>query len=403
MAALCLQFTAFLPFCGAKYIPGEKRVLKVSAYYSPQPGQRFYMRGSYEADIRLNGRGTNGADGTQVYIGMLAAPTSYPFGTRIRIPGLGVGEVHDRGGAIRSHGSYDRIDVWMGRGEEGLARALNWGMRVVDGEVYFIAHQAEPGLSFSWLSTTLPQSTINRLTARSFVDPNVFTKPITPRSSKADISELQEALRMFGYYHGAVDGEYNDNLSNAVLTFQLFEGVIPNENSAGAGYFGPKTREALKTKTENFNSKIVKEQKRVSDNIAMLNSGLGKRSRGDDVKNVQQMLWELGYYKGEFHGDYNSETIDAVFRFQKDYDVIQNDWESGAGYFGKKTYTALVAAMDERLEKIKKYPLEMQIWVPAKIILPELVDLDIKSDPFRFSHLPFEIRSDMESITTGTQ
>ena len=68
---------------------------------------------------------------------MLAAPKTYPFGTRVMIPGLGVGEVHDRGGAILARKGYDRIDVWMGRGEEGLSRALNWGARLVEGEVYF--------------------------------------------------------------------------------------------------------------------------------------------------------------------------------------------------------------------------------------------------------------------------
>ena len=33
----------------------------VTAYYSPLPGQSFYLKGNYEAEIRLNGNGTNGA------------------------------------------------------------------------------------------------------------------------------------------------------------------------------------------------------------------------------------------------------------------------------------------------------------------------------------------------------
>ena len=47
------------------------------------PGQSRYLRGSYEKDIRLNGRGVAGADGTGVYDGMLAAPKTYAFGTKI--------------------------------------------------------------------------------------------------------------------------------------------------------------------------------------------------------------------------------------------------------------------------------------------------------------------------------
>ena len=48
----------------------------------------------------LNGRGTNGASGTPVFAGMIAAPKSYDYGTQIFFEGLGLGTVADRGGAI---------------------------------------------------------------------------------------------------------------------------------------------------------------------------------------------------------------------------------------------------------------------------------------------------------------
>lgn len=37
----------------------EQRTFVVTAYYSPIPNQEKYLRGSYEADIRLNGNGTH--------------------------------------------------------------------------------------------------------------------------------------------------------------------------------------------------------------------------------------------------------------------------------------------------------------------------------------------------------
>jgi len=390
LAVVLLPLLALIPKANAQ-VPGEKRMIMVSAYYSPLPNQSFYMRGSYEADKRLNGNGTNGADGTSVYVGMLAAPRTYPFGTRIRIPGLGVGEVHDRGGAIKARANYDRIDVWMGYGEEGLSRALNWGMRLVEGEVFWKAYQVEPGFSFSWVNDQLPGGTLNRLKAKTLINPQVFTKPITKTSSKTSIRELQEALRLFGYYHGAVDGVYDDETRKAVLTFQLDEGVIPNAYAVGAGYFGPKTRKALKTKSENFNSRVLKEQKRLRDNVQALTVGLGKKSHGDEVYKVQQMLWELGYYRGALNGDYNAVTIDAVLEFQKDHGVVQNAWELGAGYFGKRTHQALVAAVDQRAEKIAKYPVAMQIWVPARIDLPKLTQLNIDA-PLIKNPLSFDLK-----------
>ncbi|MBU0668223.1 hypothetical protein KJ951_03160, partial [Patescibacteria group bacterium] len=46
------------------------RTYIISAYYSPLPGQLKYVTGSYQGDIRLNGGGVHGADGTPVYPGM---------------------------------------------------------------------------------------------------------------------------------------------------------------------------------------------------------------------------------------------------------------------------------------------------------------------------------------------
>jgi peptidoglycan hydrolase-like protein with peptidoglycan-binding domain/3D (Asp-Asp-Asp) domain-containing protein len=387
-----LQLLSFVP--GAKAdvaMEGAHKMLMVSAYYSPLPAQRFYMRGSYEADLRLNGYGIHGADRTPVQIGMLAAPKSYAFGTEVRIPGLGIGEVHDRGGAIYSNRSYDRIDVWMGSGEEGLARALNWGMRLVEGEV-LEPDSVEPQFDFSWVSSELPKDTLNRLMARTMLNPEVFAKPITRTSPTADISDLQEALRMFGYYHGAVTGTYDADTRQAVMVFQIAEGVLISEQSMGAGNLGQKTLKTLKTKIENFNSTVLKEQNRLRENLSALSVGLGKKDEGDKVYRMQQMMWELGYYKGELNGKYDSSTTTAVFDFQKANGIVQSDWQQGAGFYGKKTHEALVAAIDQKIEKLMKYPAEMQVWVPSEVDLPKLGNLTLGNSDLPHSDLGFDLK-----------
>ena len=60
----------------------------VTAYYSPLPDQSFYFKWNYNAELRLNGNGTNGASWTPVFTGMIAAPKSYDFGTNIFFRGL---------------------------------------------------------------------------------------------------------------------------------------------------------------------------------------------------------------------------------------------------------------------------------------------------------------------------
>jgi peptidoglycan hydrolase-like protein with peptidoglycan-binding domain/3D (Asp-Asp-Asp) domain-containing protein len=392
-ALAALQFLSLVPAARASIATqGNRKMLMVSAYYSPLPAQRFYMRGSFEADKKLNGNGTNGADGTQVYVGMLAAPKSYPFGTQVVVPGLGVGVVHDRGGAILAKRGYDRIDVWMGSGEEGLGRALNWGMRLVEGEVYFNPGHVESTLDFTWLPTQLPKDTLNRLMARTMLNPTVFSQPITKASPKASISDLQEALRMFGYYHGEVSGEYNADTRKAVTVFQISEGILQNEKALGAGNLGPKTLATLKSKIENFNSTVLKEQARLKDNLSELSVGLGKKDDGDKVYRMQQMMWELGYYKGELSGKYDGTTMAAVFEFQKDNNIVQNDWDQGAGFYGKRTHEALVAAVDQKIEKLMKYPSEMQVWIPSEVELPNIGNLTLGDSNISRSALGFDLK-----------
>ena len=103
-----LIFAHFTPYLVFAFTPSfaddipeyEETYLVATAYYSPLPGQKYYLRGNYEKEVILNGNGTHGASGKPVFTGMLAAPKSYTFGTRIWVDGLGTGSVEDRGGAI---------------------------------------------------------------------------------------------------------------------------------------------------------------------------------------------------------------------------------------------------------------------------------------------------------------
>jgi len=45
----------------APYPGCVQQLFKISGYYSPKPVQDVYTRDTYDAEIRLNGRGTHGA------------------------------------------------------------------------------------------------------------------------------------------------------------------------------------------------------------------------------------------------------------------------------------------------------------------------------------------------------
>lgn len=332
--------------------PYKKQFL-ISAYYSPLPGQNRYLRGTYEKDIRLNGRGVAGADGTGVYDGMLAAPKNYAFGTKIFLPSLGIGTVHDRGGAIIAKANYDRIDVWMGYGDAGLTRALNWGMRMIEGTIYPDGANLQDNIDYTWIPTS-PSTTINlKTTSAPIVVKNTFTKGLGKNSSGEEVKILQEKLKELGYFDAETTGTYGSQTIESVFAFQKDQGILSSWNEYGAGYFGNTTREKLnKIISQNEQEKVAEKaisdlasETIVEDTKLLITSGLGKDAEGEDVEKLQQTLKDLGYYDGEINGKYDVATIDAVLEFQKEFSLISKDSDYGAGFFGPKTKKALEEAL----------------------------------------------------------
>lgn len=267
-------FLLFIPFFNKNVVFAEyTKVFRISAYYSPLPCQEKYATGSYEADIRLNGRGTNGADGTEVYPGMIAAPKTFAFGTKLYIPGFGTGTVHDRGGAIVSSngttGSYDRLDIWMGFGDEGLQRALNFGKRNLEVTVYGVDPSIADNVTipgFTWdekhatcdgtMSISNPKveapvliSSVSapKVSENTFgvVKDDLFYQGLMKGDTNADVSRLQRELNNLNFYKGKITGNFDDLTAHALFKFQQSQGIVAVSTDVGAGYFGPTTRSRL--------------------------------------------------------------------------------------------------------------------------------------------------------------
>ncbi|MCP4522682.1 MAG: hypothetical protein GY828_00520 [Candidatus Gracilibacteria bacterium] len=211
--------------------PAEgERYFYVTAYYSPIKGQRRYTTGSFAGDVRLNGSGIRTASNKKVFSGLLAGPKNYSFGTKIELEGIGVGAVEDRGGAIVNAGErgfeHDRIDVWMGYGDEGLERALKWGKRKVKGKI--VSDDIDVSIQFN-----------NSVVAK------YSTLYVKPDSSSVDIKKLQTLFTELKLYNGNIDGRYI-SIKDDVVDFQLKYDIIQKRNEDQAGYFGKKTYAKLK-------------------------------------------------------------------------------------------------------------------------------------------------------------
>ncbi len=342
-----------------------QKTFRISAYYSPLPCQTRYVTGSYEGDIRLNGRGTNGADGTEVYPGMIAAPKTYAFGTKINIPGIGMTTVHDRGGAIVDSGSYsgeyDRLDIWMGYGDLGLIRALNWGKRNITATVFGVDSSIADDVYL--IGYTPHEAVINTCSAGDFlvsnpaplqntveqagapvapvvtqaVNANYFVQGLGLGDAGSEVRKLQEELAIMNFYKSDYSGNFDTLTEHALYKFQQSQGIIMDESSPGAGYFGPKTRnkmnEILAIRDQNL--KLIAEANQSSMYIAN-EMAFGDRSL--QVAKLQEFLISQDLYEGSFTSNYYGEiTRLSVLNFQLEHGIVTSESDLGAGRVGPAT------------------------------------------------------------------
>ena len=337
------------------------RTFVVSAYYSPLTNQQRYVTHSYSGDIRLNGGGVHGADGSDVYPGMVAAPTGYAFGTKMKIPGVGVVAVHDRGGAIVHAGqkgnSYDRLDIWMGYGDKGLTRALNWGRRTVDVNVYGVDSTIAENVQ---LPGYTPDEKIPNATAplHGSADSSTgtstdtianLTQTLTIGDEGDSVAQIQQALKDLNFYTGDVNGVFDADTQDAVTKFQISKGIITDISDQGAGFVGPKTAQVLSAALNTDTQTAVAEV--MPNNTFDEDLKLG--DSGTSVNKLQQELTNLNLLGVDPTGKYGTVTAHAVFKFQQTQGLVGTEQDTGAGVFGAKTRAKLnsIVALREKTQQ----------------------------------------------------
>ncbi len=347
------------------------QTFSISAYYSPLPCQSYYVTGSYEGDIRLNGSGVNSADGTPVYPGMVAAPKSYAFGTKMYIPGIGIVAVHDRGGAIVDTPGSEidgYLDIWMGYGDAGLTRALNWGRRVIDVTVYGVNDDLAEAITLDGYdpnekaaSDCSAPTTVQLAEATPEVpEPTVVEEPViqeeahdTPNvensvpevttsntlgadlksgDSGEEVLALQKELSLLNYYKGEFTGVYDELTEHAVFKFQQSQSLVGDKESVGAGIFGPKTRDRM-------NEIIVS---RNFTTLALVEANMWRVMPEDEIVNPQIQLAsaDVPFSSGfSSSAPKNEDGSPKVLTKELDLGVVSPDVEilqsllSDAGYF----------------------------------------------------------------------
>lgn len=147
---------------------------------------------------------------------------------------------------------------------------------------------------YDGLSAANEISTSTRLSMAQPKNPNTLAYGQTNQR----VRSLQSALKVLGYYKGAVDGKYGDMTLAAVRSFQRAMGLHVD------GMAGARTLALINAK-----------QKEVRVGTTVV---LAQGSSGDMVSRLQNALAEHGFYnRGDADGTFGPETLAAVIAYQQ--------------------------------------------------------------------------------------
>ena len=321
----------------------------VTAYYSPLPNQKKYITWTYSWDKRLNWEWHTTASGKPVKPGILAAPSKYPFWTKIYFEWYWVWVVEDRWWAIvkawvRWH-EHDRIDIWMWYWDEWLQRALKWWTRTISGKV--VSRKQETNLKFakdilSWLE-------------KIKVNPEVH--------KKEDVIKLQEKFKELWLYNWKIDWNYN-SIKNDLVNFQIKNKIISSIKDEAAGYFWPKTYTALLRRFWSEEILIKQDDFIIQETNEKIETILQApkiklnwdNPQKEEVIKVQKLFKAIWLYNWRIDWNYNS-IKNIILKIQKEAWIIKKNTDWWAWYFWEKTKAALITYCENKYEWQKNYTL----------------------------------------------
>ncbi|MBD2447537.1 peptidoglycan-binding protein [Nostoc sp. FACHB-152] len=119
------------------------------------------------------------------------------------------------------------------------------------------------------------------------------------------VRNLQERLRVAGYYYGNATGVFGPITEEAVKRFQEAYKLSVD------GIVGPATASKLPPAGVGYGEDPAPKRSADRDNLR-------RGDRGEAVRVLQEQLIKVGYLQGEPNGYFGSYTSDAVRRFQAD-------------------------------------------------------------------------------------
>ena len=164
---------------------------------------------------------------------------------------------------------------------------------------------------------------------------STLDRPVLELGSQGTaVSELQAALKLLGYYSGAVSGTFDRATADAVSGFQQAAGLTPNgivDAKTWTRLFPARLPEAA-IESCSCDSGRSSEETTAAGDLPLLRLGM----RGTAVLGVQQRLQAIGFFQGKVDGVFGTDTQAAVEAVQESYD-LQAD-----GIVGPDTWEVLM-------------------------------------------------------------
>lgn len=152
-------------------------------------------------------------------------------------------------------------------------------------------------------------------------------------SRGSEVSELQAALTLLGFYSDTVDGIFAQSTASAVSKFQEAAGTTPD------GIVGQDTWNRLfpPSSSASVSPPATADNSEINPQAAPANFPILKRGmRGESVRDLQQRLRAKGFLRFGADGVFGRETQTAVKAAQRQYQLPAD------GIVGAATWEALL-------------------------------------------------------------
>ena len=222
--------------------------------------------------------------------------------------------------------------------------------RTIDGTTYYFDGSGRSSTSPSNANASYSNSTGNSGSSSSSSSQSSTPSVWKNGSSGDEVVKIQKRLAELGFYDGAIDGDFGNQTEKAYIAFQqaagvLVDGIAGSDRdvlySDDAPYANAKAEEKTEVKTDN-EEKAPAEEAKTDDEpkteAATEAAAPAYAQNGDfteDVLDIQQRLYELGYFDIEPTGFFGDYTTEALMSFQ-----LCNDLEI-TGEINEATLNAL--------------------------------------------------------------